>query len=117
MDASDVLADSGEGTYSAAVSVPPASPQPTGLSTYSFILLITAIIAAVILGFLFWALILARKKARRGEVKLDLKIVDKEVDRIQGSEFFQNVKKQVGDRKDSDEGSNPKEEGEGSGSS
>jgi hypothetical protein len=117
VDASDVLVDSGEGTHSAVVSVPPAPPQSTGLSTYSFIFLITAIIAAVILGFLFWALILARKKARRGEVKLDLKIVDKEVDRISGGEFFQNVKKQVEDRKIADEGSHQKEEGKGSKSS
>ncbi len=100
VDASDTLADIGEGTFSAAVNVPLATSQPTGISTSSFLLL-AAIAAAAALAALFWALLVARKKVTRSEVKLDLRFVDKEVDRIQDSEFFQNVKKQVEDKKPS----------------
>lgn len=98
VDASDQLVDTGEGTSSAAVNVPPATPQPTGVSTSSFLLL-AAIAAAAALAVLFWALLVARKKTTRQEVKLDLRVVDKEVDRIQDSEFFKNVKKQVEEKK------------------
>ncbi len=101
VDASDPLADTGEGTYSAAVNVPPAVPpatsQPIGLSTSSFFLL-AAIAAAGALAALLWAFLVARRKVSRSEVKLDLRVVDKEADRIQDSEFFQKVKKQVEDK-------------------
>jgi hypothetical protein len=101
VDASDQLSDSGEGTSSAAVNVPPISTPTAGLSTSTF-LLIAAIAAAVALALLFWAFFVARRKVRRTEVKLDLRVVDREVDRIQGSEFFSSVRKQVEDKKPSE---------------
>ena len=100
VDASDPLADTGEGTSSAAINVPPPPSQPFGVGTSSFLLL-TAIAAAIALAALLWAFLIARRKVSRREVKLDLRVVDREVDRITDSEFFQNVKKQVEEKKPS----------------
>lgn len=110
VDASDPLADTGEGTFSAVVNVPPAPSQPFGLNS-SFFLLLTAIIAAIVLAVLFWALLVARRKVSHREVKLDLRVVDREVDRITDSEFFQTVKKQVEDKKPSQTDPPPSPEG------
>ncbi len=112
--ASDKYENSGWGTSSAVVSVPPYAPppsQPSGLNTSSFVLL-AAIAAAGALAALFWAVLVARRKTSRREVKLDLRVVDKEADRIQDTEFFQNVKKQVEDQKTSQTGPPPPEAGE-----
>ncbi len=101
VDASDQPGNTGEEILSTIVSIPPPTPppsQPSGLNTSSF-LLVAAIVAAVALGVLLMALLIHRKKLTRTEVKLDLRVVDKEVDRIQDSAFFQRVKKQVEDKK------------------
>ncbi len=112
--ASDKYESTGRGTSSTVVSVPPYTPppsQPSGLNTSSFLLL-AAIAAAAALAALFWAFFVAHKKVSRNEVKLDLRIVDKETERIQDTEFFQNVKKQVEDKIPSPTERPPRETGE-----
>lgn len=97
VDASDQIGESGEGTYSAAVSVPPSS-QSNWLNTSTF-LLITAIIAGAILAVLFWALLIGRRRFTRRQVKLDMRVIDKEVEKIQDTQFFQDIKKQVEEKR------------------
>ncbi len=119
VDASDQPGNAGEEIVSAIVSIPPLTPpasQPSGLNTSSF-LLIAAVVAAGALGLLAVALVLHRKKTIRSEVKLDLRVVDKEVDRIQESAFFQRVKKQVENTKGARSGEPSREATEGGGDS
>jgi hypothetical protein len=96
VDGSDQLGDSGQGTYSATVNVPPPN-APTWLTTSNF-LLIVAIIAGAFLAFLVWALFSARRRVTHKQMKIDLSVVDKEVSKIQDSPFFQNVKKQMDEK-------------------
>ena len=93
VDASDQMSDTGQGTYSATVDVPPAAPST--LFTTSNFLLITAIIAGAILALLLWALFASRRRVTHRQMKLDLRVVDKEVAKIEDSQFFRNIKKQV----------------------
>lgn len=96
IDATNQIGDTGEGTYSATVDVPPATS--TSWFTTSNFLLIVAIIAGAFLALLVWALFAARRKVTRKQMKIDLSVVDKEVSKIQDSAFFQNVKKQVDEK-------------------
>ncbi len=108
VDASDQPGNSGEGTSSSVVSIPPPAsqpPQPTTLNSSSF-LLMAAAAASGALATLVMAFLVSRRKVTRSEVKLDLRVVDKEVDRIQDSTFFKSVKKQVEDKRAS-ESENP----------
>lgn len=95
VDASDQMSDTGQGIYSATVDVPPATPS-TWLTTSNF-LLITAFVAAAILAILIWALFASRRRVTHRQMKLDLRVVDNEVAKIEDSQFFQNIKKQVGE--------------------
>ena len=95
VDASDPMSDTGQGTYSATVDVPPVATS-SWFTTSNF-LLITAIVAAAILALLFWALFASRRRVTHRQMKLDLRVVDKEVAKIEDSQFFQNIKKQVGE--------------------
>ncbi|HET7405159.1 MAG TPA: hypothetical protein VFJ63_03490, partial [Candidatus Bathyarchaeia archaeon] len=96
IDATDQIGDSGQGTYSATVQVPP-STQTSWFTTSNFLLII-AIIAGALLAFLVWAIFAARRRVTRKHMKIDLSVVDNEVSKIQDSTFFQNVKKQVEDK-------------------
>lgn len=111
VDASDQMSDTGQGTYSATVDVPPTAPS-TWLTTSNF-LLITAIIAGTILALLFWALFASRRRVTHRQMKLDLRVVDKEVAKIEDSLFFRNIKKQVDDGSSAkDRQPDPPEKGE-----
>ncbi len=119
VDVSDKHGNFGEETVSAIVSIPPSTPpasQPSGLNTSSF-LLIAAIVAAAALGVLVLALLVHRKKVTRSVVKLDLRMVDNAVDKIQEGAFFQRVKKQVEDTKGAQSDEPTREAMEGGGDS
>ena len=96
VNARDQSGNLGTVTSSAVVSIPP-SPQATPLISSTF-LLIAAIVSAGAIGVLLWFLLAGRRKLTK-KVKLDISIVDKEVDRIMDTPFFQRVKKQVEDTK------------------
>ena len=91
--ASDSYGNVGEQISSAVVNVPPSSQTlwPGGLTTSSFLMLVGILAATAMAVF---ALVF-RRKAKRAEFRLDISMVDKEVDKIQSNEFFQNIKRQV----------------------
>ncbi len=97
--ASDSYGNTGQQSSSAIVSVPPPpSARPSILDSIGFLLLaiILAIAAALFgLGF-FWS----HRKATKKEIRIDMKLVDNEVQRIEEKDFFQRVKKQVENKED-----------------
>ena len=94
VNARDQPGNLGTGTSSAVVSIPPTSQSTPFIS--SAFLLIAAVVSAGAIGVLLWFLFAGRRKLTK-KVKLDLSVVDKEVDRIIDTPFFQRVKKQVED--------------------
>jgi hypothetical protein len=94
VNARDQPGNLGTGTSSAVVSIPPSSQSMSLIS--STFLLIAAVASAGAIGVLLWFLFAGRRKLTK-KVKLDLSVVDKEVDRIIDTAFFQRVKKQVED--------------------
>ena len=80
--ASDSYGNAGYQISSAVVDVPPGSSAAS--LTGSFLVLFGVLIAAALATFAT----AIRRRARRTEVKLDMKMVDREVDKIQGNEFF-----------------------------
>ena len=109
--ASDPYGNSGEGSSSTVAST--LSQQPSLLNSLNFILVAIglAIAAAAVLG---WALFWSRRKLAKKEVKLDLKFVDNEVERIEGKDFFQSVKQQVDEKEQSQrKGSEPSDPSKG----
>lgn len=110
--ASDSYGNAGQQSSSAIVSIPPGQPsqQPSLLNTVTFFA-IAAILAIVTAALLIWALFWSRRKISKRQVKLDLKFVDAEVEKIEHKDFFQNIKEQVENKKPqaADETKNPEQ--------
>ena len=87
--ASDSFGNVGYQISSAVVDVPPSNSG--AWMTGSFLVLFGVLIVAALVSFVT----AVRRRARRTEFRLDMKMVDSEASRIQGNEFFQNVQKQV----------------------
>lgn len=94
--ASDNYGNVGQQSSSVVVNIPPGQPsqQPSLLNSFTFIV-ITVILAIATGALLVWALFWSRRKMSKKQVKLDLKFVDAEVERIESKDFFQSVKGQV----------------------
>ena len=95
--ASDTYGNIGQQISSSVVNVstPPQTTSP-GLPSSLFLLL--AVLLGTTVGVV---LVVFRRKTKTSEVKLDLRVIDKEVDRIHEGEFFRNVRKQVEESKPS----------------
>ncbi len=97
--ATDSYGNFGRVIVSSAVSVSP----PTQSEPYSVVNLIYFALLAVIIGVAAVAVLpYARRRIVKKEIQVNLSAIDKEAQKVQETEFFKNIKKQVMDGKKQD---------------
>lgn len=92
VSASDSYGNSGQGSKSILVNVP---PQQSPITSWWFLSLISALTAAIVGLFLF-----KKKRVLRHELKVDLQAVGREAERVKNQEFFRSVQRQLGRMRD-----------------
>ncbi len=93
VSASDSYGNSGQGSTSTLVSVP---PQQGPLTSFWFLSVLAAIAAGALIGFLF----LKRKRILRRQLHVDLTAVGLEAHRVMDQDFFKSIQEQLGRKKE-----------------
>ncbi len=93
VSASDSYGNSGQGSTSTLVSVP---PQQGPLTSFWFLSVLAAIAAGALIGFLF----LKRKRILRRQLHVDLTAVGLEARRVMDQDFFKSIQEQLGRKKE-----------------
>ncbi len=109
VNATDAYGNSGYGSTSTLVTLPPSQPPPSPTSSalnYLWIIVIVLIAALAILGSF---IVYRRGRMVRRVLKVDLEAIHAEAKKVENNEFFKNVKEQLKEqRKDPHEGTDGK---------
>ncbi|HEV2118957.1 MAG TPA: hypothetical protein VGS11_02445 [Candidatus Bathyarchaeia archaeon] len=108
INATDSYGNSGQGSTSTLVSIPPATPPPQQSATFNYLLVLLIVIIAGFAVLVSW-LVFGRRRVLRRVLKVDLEAIHAEAKKVANQDFFKKVQEQLKQQKMESSGGKDKE--------